>query len=113
MSTTCKNIVCTCMDCRIQATVETLLENLGIEKGTYDRLSFAGGAADTVNLEKHLEMSKNLHQSSHAILTIHEDCGAKAKKEDLASAKKIADNLGFSSQLFIIKLDGTWEEISE
>ncbi|MEO5646045.1 MAG: hypothetical protein ABIO57_03175 [Candidatus Paceibacterota bacterium] len=107
----CKNFVVTCMDFRIQATVEALLENLGIEKGTYDRTSFAGGAADTENLKKHLELSKRLHESSHAILTIHEDCGAGAKEADLLTAKTIADELGFTSQLFTIKLDGTWEEV--
>jgi cyanophycinase-like exopeptidase len=100
------------MDFRIQETVEKMLEHLNIQKSTYDRVSFAGGAADKENLKKHLELSQRLHQSSHAILTIHEDCGAGAQKEDLLTAQQITDTLGFTSQLFIIKLDGTWEEIT-
>jgi hypothetical protein len=33
-------------------------------------------------------------------------------KEDLLTAKEIAESFGFTSQLFMINLDGTWEEIT-
>lgn len=107
----CEHICIRCMDFRIQETCHKLLEELNIQHGKYDLVTVAGGAGAFDFTKHHLELSKRLHQSSQAILLVHEDCGAGAKKEDLHQAAKIAKELGFDSRAFYIKLDGTWEEI--
>lgn len=99
------------MDFRIQGTLTKLLTHLQINEGTFDRVSVAGGAGNFEQLSHHLGLSKKLHASQVAILTIHEDCGAGAKKEDLPKAFELASQAGFESRLFFIKLDGTWEEV--
>ena len=47
---------------------------------------------------------KKLHDSSTAVLSVHEDCGAGAKKEDLLKAAETARSLGFEPKLFYISL---------
>ena len=101
------------MDFRIQQTVRKLLEQLDIPEGTFDRVTFAGGAANAEQLKIHLGLSKKLHDSCVAVLSVHEDCGAGAVKEDLFKAADTARSLGFDPRLFFIKLDGTWEEVEE
>src|SRR5687768_8720265 len=108
---TCRNTVIGCMDFRIQKTITKLLEHVNIEEGSFDRLAFAGGAANTEQLKIHLELSKKLHDSCVAVLSVHEDCGAGAVKEDLFSAADTARSMGFDPRLFFVKLDGTWEEV--
>src|SRR6185312_5945607 len=108
---TCSHAVVGCMDFRIQKTVSNLLEHLKVHEGTFDRVTFAGGAANKEQLKHHLELSKRLHDSGMAILSVHEDCGAGAKKEDLYEAAETARSLGYDPKMFYIKLDGTWEEV--
>jgi hypothetical protein len=108
---TCSHAVVGCMDFRIQKTVDNLLEHLNIHQGSFDRVTCAGGAANTDQLKTHLGLSKKLHDSSTAVLSVHEDCGAGAKKEELLKAAETARSLGFDPKLFYIKLDGTWEEV--
>lgn len=110
---TCSHAVIGCMDFRIQKTVTKLLEHLNIPEGTFDRVTFAGGAANMEQLKIHLGLSKKLHDSCTAVLSVHEDCGAGAVKEDLFKAADTARALGFDPKLFFIKLDGTWEEVKE
>ena len=115
----CPHVFVHCMDFRTQHTVEGLAESLGIKgssllgmKGSFDRVSVQGGAANFEQLKIHLASAKRLHECTMAILTVHEDCGAGAKSEDLQVAAKMARELGYKVRLFFIKLDNTWEEIT-
>ena len=101
------------MDFRIQQTVERLLGFLEIAYGDCDRVSIAGGAGNFKQLEDHINVSTKLHNSTNIILTIHEDCGAGAKREDLVKAQNIAkeQHPNCATRTFFIKLDGTWEEL--
>ncbi len=112
MNHTCSHCVVHCMDFRIQKTVDNLLADLGIVKGSFDRVSVAGGAANFEQLETHLTLSKKLHNPSIFILTIHEDCGADAKLEDLDNARRLIKNSCPECEIrtFFVRLDGGWEE---
>lgn len=110
---TCSHAVIGCMDFRIQGTVAKLLDHLNVNDGSFDRITFAGGAANADQLKIHLGLSKKLHDSCVAVLSVHEDCGAGAVKEDLLTAAETARSMGFEPKLFYIKLDGTWEEVKE
>ena len=112
MTHACKACAVHCMDFRIQKTTDNLLKSLGLSEGDFDRVSIAGGAANFEQLEKHLELSKKLHNPSQIILTIHEDCGTGAKEEDLTHAKELIqpNYPECSIKTFVIKLDGAWEE---
>jgi len=106
------------MDFRTQHTVDALIETLGLKgsqilniRGTCDRVSVQGGAANFEQLRIHLASAKKLHECSTAILTVHENCGAGAKIEDLQTAANMAKEFGYKVRLFFIKLDGSWEEI--
>ncbi len=98
---TCSHAVVGCMDFRIQKTVDNLLEHLNIHQGSFDRVTCAGGAANTDQLKTHLGLSKKLHDSSTAVLSVHEDCGAGAKKEDLLRLQKQPVHLGLIPSYFI------------
>ena len=50
MANECKHCVVTCMDFRIQQTVEKLRNTLGIQHGQYDFISIPGGAGSTGQL---------------------------------------------------------------
>ena len=114
----CRNRFVQCMDFRTQHTADGLVESLGMKgstllgmRGTCDRVSVQGGAANFEQLKIHLESAKRLHGCSTVILTVHENCGAGAKKEDLQTAARMAKELGYTARLFWLKLDGTSEEI--
>ena len=113
MTHACKACAVHCMDFRIQKTTDNLLKSLGLSEGDFDRVSIAGGAANFEQLEKHLELSKKLHNPSQIILTIHEDCGAGAKIEDLEKTLKTTrENYpNCLSQGFVTYLNGSWKEI--
>jgi hypothetical protein len=102
------------MDFRIQETVDRLLASLGDKNGDFDRVSIAGGAGNFGELVKHLQLSTSLHNAQNLILTVHEDCGAGATREDLVKALKIARELYPDRRIqgFYIYLRGEWEEIS-
>lgn len=87
------------------------MESLGIKSGDFDRLSIPGGAGNFEKLKEYLTLSKDLHAASWFILTIHEDCGAGAKKEDLEEAIRIAQEVLPNAKIksFFVKLDGTME----
>jgi hypothetical protein len=101
----CENIIVHCMDPRIQHTMRKLRRQLNVADGHYDLIAVAGGAGNFEQLEKHLELSKRLHASTTAILTVHDDCGAGAKPEDLKKASEIARKLGFSVRAFVVHLE--------
>jgi hypothetical protein len=106
------------MDFRTQATIDALIESLGIRgshilgmRGSFDRISVQGGAANFEQLQVHLATAKRLHDCHTAILTVHENCGAGAKREDLLTARRMAQELGYRCRLFFVKLNGQWDEV--
>lgn len=111
MPHTCEAAVVHCMDFRIQETVNNLLKSLNLKEGDFDRISVAGGAANFEQLKRHIELSKSLHHSRLFILTIHEDCGAGAKMENLLEAKELIMKTHPDCEIksFYIKLNGAWK----
>jgi len=108
----CSHVIVHCIDFRTQQAARRLRRSLGVSERDCDCVSVAGGAANLEQLEVNLSLSRRLHHSSTAILTIHEDCGAGAKLADLYEASLIAHKLGFKVRLFVIKIDKRrWEEI--
>ena len=112
MTHICSHCVVHCMDFRIQKTIAKLLATLNINEGDFDRVSVAGGAANIEQLKRHVELSITLHSPRSFVLTVHEDCGAGAKPEDLSAAKALihASYPECDIRTFFIKLDGAWEE---
>lgn len=112
MNHTCSHCVVHCMDFRIQKTLSNLFASLSVKEGDFDRVSVAGGAANIEQLKRHVELSRSLHNPSVFILTIHEDCGAGARLEDLENAKQLVQNSypECTIKAFFVRLDGTWEE---
>ena len=108
---TCSHAVVGCMDFRIQKTVTKLLEHLNIPEGTFDRVTFAGGAANMGATQDPFGLSKKLHDSCMAVLSVHEDCGAGAVKEDLFKAADTARSLGFDPKFFLSNLTEPAEEV--
>lgn len=97
-----KSIVICCMDYRFQKAVHELIKDNDLEYGDYDLVSIKGGAGNFEQLRQHLEVAKKLHNPQQIILTVHEDCGAKAKKEDLTTAIKISQEI-FGKDIPIIE----------
>jgi len=81
------------MDFRFQKAVHELIRETGLEYGDYDLVSIKGGAGNFEQLREHLVAAKKLHNPQQIILTVHEDCGAKAKQEDLANAVEISKEI--------------------
>ncbi|OHA15657.1 MAG: hypothetical protein A3G52_00825 [Candidatus Taylorbacteria bacterium RIFCSPLOWO2_12_FULL_43_20] len=108
---TCKNFIIHCIDFRFQKAHEELISKLGINYGDFDRVAVAGGAGNFEQLRTHAEISNRLHDTDTVILTIHEDCGAGAKKEDFTKAKEIANEFFSQVKLVHINLDGSIEEL--
>ena len=97
-----KAIVICCMDYRFQYAIHELIKENGLEYGDYDLVSIKGGAGNFIQLREHLEVAKKLHNPQKIILTVHEDCGAKAKEEDLNNAIIISKEI-FGNEIPIIK----------
>ncbi|HRH25608.1 MAG TPA: hypothetical protein PLD99_01475 [Parcubacteria group bacterium] len=107
----CSFVIVHCIDFRTQKSGKKLRRSLGISEKDCDVISVPGGAGNIEQLKHCLELSHRLHHTSTAILTVHEDCGAGAKKEDLKKAASIAIQIGLKPRCFFIKLDRKWEEI--
>jgi len=114
----CDGVIVQCMDWRIQKTLSELLKSLDLE--TADCLSIPGGAGKNPELvDQWVELSIKLHQPDTILLTVHEDCGAGATRDDLAEAfKRIkktysgdSDTPNKTFRAFWINLDGSWEEL--
>lgn len=109
----CNHCVVHCMDFRIQPTIERLLNTIGVEAGDYDHVSVAGGAGNFGQLREHLRLSNKLHDAGSFVLTVHEDCGAGATREDLAESLRIAREVKPDCKVgaYYVKLDGSWEQV--
>lgn len=88
-----KAVVVCCMDFRFQKAIQELIKENGLEYGDYDLVSIKGGAGNFDQLREHLIVAKKLHNPQQIILTVHEDCGAKAKEEDLSKAVEISQEI--------------------
>lgn len=97
-----KAIVVCCMDFRFQKAIQKLIKENRLKYGDYDLVSIKGGAGNFQQLREHLLVAKKLHDPQKIILTIHEDCGAKAKEEDFVKATEITIEI-FGENIPIIK----------
>lgn len=79
-----------CFDPRFPQAFKKLLKRYDVAVNECDEISIGGGAGDFVGLERELEKSSRLHHPEFVLLTVHENCGAGAKEEDLEKAKEIA-----------------------
>lgn len=84
-----KAIVVGCMDYRFQKALHDVIKQNGLTYGEYDMVTIKGGAGNFEQLEAHLPVAKALHDPTKVILTIHEDCGAKATESDFERAIEI------------------------
>lgn len=119
MAHTCKAVLVTCMDFRIQKYIEDFArENIGERE--YDRVCWAGASKDFEAVFSQIELSKKLHDISEVYLMNHEDCGAYGEAgtsekhaEDLKSAKeKILEKYpNLEVKLLYIHLDGTVDKV--
>ena len=96
-----KAIVICCMDYRFQKLVHELILDNELNYGDYDMVSIKGGAGNFAQLEEHLIVAKNLHNPQKIILTVHEDCGAKATEHDLEKAIMISKGI-FGDEIPIV-----------
>ena len=91
-----KAVIVGCMDYCFQEQISNLIKYHKLKYGDYDFILIQGGAGNFDQLESHLNTCKKLHNPAKIILSVHEDCGYKAKKEDLIKlyeiCKKIFDN---------------------
>ena len=90
---TIKAIVVCCMDYRFQDSVRKVILDNNLDYGDYDLVSIKGGAGNFAQLEEHLIIAKKLHNPQKVILTVHEDCGAKATEKDLEKAILISKSI--------------------
>ncbi len=71
----CHSLLVSCLDFRIQKTVEDWArQNLGVRN--YDRVTLAGGAKDFQTIMKQIDLSVKLHGIKKVVLMNHQDCGA-------------------------------------
>ena len=96
-----KAIVICCMDYRFQKGVRELILDNELNYGDYDMVSIKGGAGNFAQLEEHLIVAKTLHNPQKIILTVHEDCGAKATEHDLQKAIIISKSI-FGDEIPIV-----------
>ena len=103
------------MDFRFQDVFHKLMQSLDFHDGDYDMVSIAGGAGNFEQLKKHLKLSTGLHQAENIVLTVHEDCGAGATKDDLLKALRETKQAypNRTVQAYYVYLDGTWEGIKD
>jgi hypothetical protein len=101
-----------CMDYRIQATADRLMRALGSNVGQFDRVSIKGGAGNTEQTRRHIDLSIRLHNAASIVLTAHEDCGAGTTRDDLRRALALARGSYGQRHIrgFWLYLDGSWEE---
>jgi len=85
-----KAVVVGCIDYRYQKLLHDIVLREKLSYGDYDFITIPGGAGNFDILEKYLTISKKLHQPNKVVLTIHEDCGAGVKLEDIKKAVLIA-----------------------
>jgi len=91
---TCDAFVATCIDFRIQKTIDTWIqENIG--EGNFDRVAIAGGVLDLDAVLAQIELSDRLHSIKRVVLMNHEDCGGygaegsdERHRADLLAAKE-------------------------
>lgn len=107
----CSHVIVHCIDFRTQRVAEHLRTSLGVSKRDCDRIAVAGGAANFESVRSNLELSHKLHHTHTAILTVHEDCGAGAKEEDLVKAAEIAHAIGLKPRTFVLMLNGSWKKV--
>ena len=101
-----------CMDYRIQVTADRLMRALGADVGQLDRVSIKGGAGNTEQTRRHIDLSIRLHNAASIVLTAHEDCGAGTTRDDLRRALTLARGAYAQRHIrgFWLYLDGSWEE---
>jgi len=107
----CSHVIVHCIDFRTQRVADRLRRSLGVSKRDCDRIAVAGGAANFSSARSNLELSYKLHHTHTAILTVHEDCGAGAKEDDLREAARMAREIGLRPKTFFLLLKGGWREI--
>ena len=83
--------------------IHELVKENGLNYGDYDLVSVKGGAGNFEQLKRtSCELAKRLHNPQMIILTVHEDCGAKATQTDLEKAVVISKEI-FGNDIPIIE----------
>lgn len=112
---TCNALLASCIDFRIQRTVEEWARTKLGER-QYDRVAWAGGVLKRDEVMAQIDISVRLHQIKKVVLMNHEDCGAygaagtpEKHAEDLsATAAEIKKKYpALDIETYYVKLDGT------
>lgn len=111
----CSSLLVSCIDFRVQRTVEEWArKNLG--EGNYDRVALVGGVKNRDVILSQVDISVRLHQIKKVVLMNHEDCGAygaegtaEKHREDLrATADAIHATYPYLAiESYYVLLDGT------
>lgn len=115
----CEGLIITCIDFRFQEFINQWIAK-NFQTKTFDRVAFAGGVKDFVNIFKQIEISKRLHDIKKIVLINHEDCGAYGESgtpekhaEDLkAAAGKIKEKYpDLEIETYYLRLNGNFMQI--
>lgn len=117
---TCKAVVITCIDFRLQDFIEQWLKKRFGPKDL-DRVALGGGVLNLGVILSQIKISSDLHHIEKVILINHEDCGAYGEAgtperhahdllETRAKIKELYPNLDIET--YYLHLDGQFEPIS-
>jgi len=88
-----KAVIVSCMDYRIQEKIAKIISVHNLNYGDYDLILIQGGAGNFEQLKSHLITSQKLHDPQKVILSIHQDCGYGAHKNNFVKALKITKEI--------------------
>lgn len=117
MNHNAKAIIITCIDFRLQETINNWISQNFAPK-TFDRVAWAGGVKNLEDILSQIEIAKRLHHIKKVILINHEDCGAYGEKgteekhaQDLQNAKEkiLLKFPDLAVDTYYLKLDGTFQ----
>ncbi len=110
----CPALLVSCIDFRVQKTVEDWArQNLGEKQ--YDRVALAGGAKDFPAIMNQIDLSVKLHAIKKLVLMNHQDCGAYGhegteeihRRDLLAAAQTVTSKYPFLKiETYFVHLDG-------
>lgn len=115
----CKAIIITCIDFRIQTDINKWIKQ-HFKAKTFDRVAFGGGVKNLETILSQIDIAIRLHHIKKVVVVNHEDCGAygesgtlKKHAEDLKAArakiKEVYPNLEVAA--YYLHLNGNFEFI--
>lgn len=116
---TAESIVVTCIDYRLQETINNWISQ-NFPPKTFDRVALAGGVKNLDAIMGQIDIAVRLHHIKKVVLINHEDCGAYGEAgtpqkhaEDLKAAKAKVNEVYPELEIdsYYLHLDGTFEPV--